>query len=239
MVLSPLLAGALLSQTASASLTRFSADHVGLKLDVIRVDLAAGKHRLRIGLSEGFPGTDQPFSAMVRSHSGAVAAINGAYFDKSTLLPIGDIFTDGTLVRKGLMGTALCIRADQTLDIRRVQRHRGVDWSEFESVLACGPALVLDGEVDCDPGAEGFRDPSVMGSVARMGVGYDRSGRLYLVRSTTRSSFEGFARAMRALGCYEAMNLDAGASRGFFFQGKFIEQPGRKLTNILVVVPRS
>ena len=205
-------------------------------LDVVRLNIAGGRFSVKIGLARGFPGADEPFESMVSSIDGVVAAINGAYFDKGSKLPIGDIWTEGRLVRKGLMGTAFCVTSDNQLDIRRVQRHRGVDWSGYQSVLACGPALVLDGKVDCDWESEGFRDPHVTGSASRMGIGYDTNGKLYLVRATTRVTFEEFAIALLQLGCYEAMNLDSGASRGFYFEGKYIEKPGRRLTNILAIV---
>lgn len=220
----------------TSPLSHFQRTAAGAKLDVIQIDMSSGAYGVRIQLADGFPGGDESFASMVKRTPQVVAAINGAYFDKTTKLPIGDIFTDGKLVRKGLMGTAFCVRKDGTMDIRRVTRHRGVDWSEFESVLACGPALVLEGKVDCDPAGEGFRDPHVTGKTTRMGVGYDREGRLLLVRSTTAQTFPAFAESMLALGCYEAMNLDSGASRGFYYQGTFIEQPGRKLTNALAIV---
>lgn len=124
------------------------------------------------------------------------------------------------------------------MDIQRVVRHKGVDWSRFESVLACGPALVLDGKIDCDWQGEGFRDPQVVGSTTRMGIGYTATKKLLLVRCNTSVTFEKFASVMLALGCHEAMNLDSGASRGFYFRGNFIEKPGRKLTNGLAIVQR-
>ncbi len=223
---------------AQPSVTQFRKTVRGADLDVISVDLN-GNVGVKIGLAQGFPGGDEPFESMVGRIPNVVAAINGAYFDKGTKLPIGDIWTYGKLVRKGLMGTAFCIKADKTMDIRRVQRSRGVNWSEFESVLACGPALVLDGKVDCDWKAEGFRDPHVTGSTTRMGLGYDQDRRLYLVRVNTPMTFEAFAAVMLELGCHEAMNLDSGASRGFFFNGKYIEKPGRKLTNVLAIVKKS
>lgn len=205
-------------------------------VQVIRVALAGGECKLRIRLASGFPGTDETFESIVKGTGGIVAAINGAYFDKGTKLPIGDIWTGGKLVRKGLMGTAFCVSKSGRMDIRRVTRHRGVDWSAWESVLACGPALVLDGKVDVDWQGEGFRDPHVTGKTSRMGLGYTKEGELLLVRGLTSQTFEEFASTMLKLGCHEAMNLDSGASRGFYFQGKFIEKPGRRLTNVIAIV---
>lgn len=210
----------------------------GMKCDVIQADLTDRRVRASVAVAEGFPGTDETFSSMVKRW-GLVAAVNGAYFDKGTKKPIGDIWVDGRLLNLGMMGTAIGFRADGSVDIRRVQRHKRVDWSEFESVLACGPALVLDGKVDCDWGAEGFRDPSVTGRVPRMGVGYTKSGKLLLVHLRSAVTFERFAQVMHELGCHEAMNLDAGASLAMWFQGRTIRKPGRRLTNLLVIERRA
>lgn len=206
----------------------------GAKCEVIQADLSDGRLEARVVLAEGFPGTDESFSSMV-ARSGAVAAVNGAYFDKYSKKPIGDIWTDGQLWNRGLMGTALCLGEEGEIDIQRVVRHKGVDWSAYRSVLACGPALVLDGRIDCDWASEGFRDPSVTGSTYRMGVGYTQAGKLLLVMCRKSVTFEAFAAIMADLGCYEAMNLDAGASLAMWFQGKTIRQAGRRLTNLLVI----
>ena len=219
-------------------IVRFQKTIDNVKLDVIQANMSRPELGVKIILAAGFPDSDETFETMVKKAPGVLAAINGAYFDKNTKKPIGDIWTEGRLVRKGLMGTAFCITNENVMDIQRVVRHKGVDWSRFESVLACGPALVLDGKIDCDWRGEGFRDPHVTGSTTRMGIGYTVTKKLLLVRCNTSVTFEEFASVMLALGCHEAMNLDSGASRGFYFQGNFIEKPGRKLTNGLAIVQR-
>ncbi len=77
------------------------------------------------------------------------AAINGAYFSKTTKAPIGDIVLKGRLVHKGLMGTALAITRDNRAIMRRVIWGHAEDWTGYETVLACGPALVLGDEWTC------------------------------------------------------------------------------------------
>jgi len=46
------------------------------------------------------------------------------------------------------------------------------------------------------------------------------------------------AKVMQAMGCSEAMNLDAGTSTGFYYNGTTLARPGRKLTNMIVVYGR-
>lgn len=206
-------------------------------VDVVRVPVGSGKYRVDVILPPGFPGTDEDFEKLVKQ-PGLVAAINGAYFDRISKKPIGDIWARGQLRHFGAMGTALTVTADGTLDITRVQRHKRVDWSAFATVLACGPALVLDGKVDCDPAGEGFRDSAVMGRVPRMGLGFNQAGDLLLVRCASKVSFAEFAQVMRQVGCHEAMNLDSGASSALWMKGKAIVPAGRRLTNVLGVFAR-
>ncbi len=116
-----------------------------------------------------FPGTDQDALAIVRRDKAQIA-INGAYFSMDTLRPIGDIVVDGLQRNYGGMGTVLAIAEDGIAIIQRVPRSKRIDWSRYEmpseeggepqvvrftTVLGCGPALVLDGQVDVDPQAAG------------------------------------------------------------------------------------
>ena len=102
-------------------------------------------------------------------------------------------------------------------------------------MLACGPALVLNGGVSIYPEYEGFHDPHVMGITRRMGAGVTADGGLLLVTTLKPVSFHRWAAVMKALKCVGAMNLDAGASLAMYYHGRLLERPGRNLTNLLVV----
>ena len=206
----------------------------GLEVRVVRVHLADPKVRVTVLVPPGFPGTDEPFERTVaREHP--TIAINGAYFSTTSKRPVGDVVVGGRVLHEGLMGTALAITPDKRVVIRRVTRDRHEDWSGFETVLCCGPALVLDGRAEPRPTEEGFRDPHVMGSTPRMGVGVTRDGDLLLVQSLGAATFGQWAQAMRSLGCRDAMNLDAGASLGMHYRGRTLVSPSRPLTNVLAV----
>jgi hypothetical protein len=43
------------------------------------------------------------------------------------------------------------------------------------------------------------------------------------------------AKLMQGIGCYQAMNLDGGASRSLAHRQQIIIPPGRSLTNVLLV----
>lgn len=204
----------------------------GAPVRVVEVRLTDPRVRVGLIVAEGFPGTDESFGAMLRRAQPA-AAINGTYFDKETLKPIGDLVENGELLHSGRTGTAFTISQDGTLDIHRVVRHRTMRWEGMRTVLACGPALLLDGKVDVDPAGEGFRNPAVIGKTQRMGVGYTADRRLLLVHIRSAVSFEQMAQIMQRLGAVEAMNLDAGASLAMAVRGKTYAQPSRRLTNLL------
>jgi len=153
--------------------TRFGAQ-------VITFDLNSQTHYLDLVVAQGFPGTDEKFASIVK-RTKAVAAINGAYFDKLSKKPIGDIVVDNNVLSRGSMGTVLAIRLNGSAEMFRVIRHKTMDWSDYRLVLGCGPALVLGGKKDVDYQTEGFRDPSVTGTTSRMGVGLLPKGKIAFV----------------------------------------------------------
>lgn len=206
---------------------------LGAPVRVIQVDLKRPNVKVGIEVAQGFPTGAEPFSSMVQ-RSGATVAITGTFFDTASLRPVGDIVQGGDVLYRGHMGTALALTADNEPFMRRVPFGRTQDWSGFDTVLSCGPALVLDGEVDVDATGEGFRDPSIFATTARVGVGFTADRRLLLV-ATGPLSFSGFARVMKELECTHAMNLDAGSSRALYYRGQTLIKPGRLLTNILYV----
>ncbi|GAC1390990.1 MAG: hypothetical protein NVSMB31_08160 [Vulcanimicrobiaceae bacterium] len=206
----------------------------GTPVAVVTIDLRDPRVHVAVEVADGFPHGAQDFGAMV-ARSNPVVAINGAYFSRDTLSPIGDIVANGKLLYQGLMGTAFAITSDNRAIIRRVVLDHAENWSEYETVLACGPALVLGGEIAVDPQAERFHDPHVLAPARRMGIALDKDAHLLIVTTLAPVSFEHWAEVMRALDAQDAMNLDAGASLAFYYRGKTYVSPGRELTNILTV----
>ncbi|MCD6352489.1 MAG: phosphodiester glycosidase family protein, partial [Armatimonadetes bacterium] len=112
----------------------------------------------------------------------------------------------------------------------------------FESVLAAGPTLVRNGEVSVNPRAEGFTDPHVLGLASRCAVGLTSANKLVFVATEQEISLRRLAKALRRLGCVEAINLDGGTSTALYYRGRWVISPGRWLVNMLAVfekVPRS
>jgi hypothetical protein len=110
-------------------------------------------------------------------------------------------------------------------------------WSHATEAIGCGPRLVSRGEVCCDPVSEGFSSYKILSmSGARSAVGVTRDRVLLLV--TCSCTVRDLAGVMKALGAYDAMNLDGGASSGLYVNGRSVVTPGRLISNALVVVKR-
>jgi len=133
------------------------------------------------------------------------------------------------------MGTAMAITPDNKVAFGRVVWGYTADWSGYETVLACGPTVVKNGQVDLKVPQERFRDPHVLGAAVRTAVGLTANNRLLLVTITRGVTLAKLAQVMKALGCVDAMNLDGGASMAMYYRGKVVVPAGRRLTNLLVV----
>jgi uncharacterized protein YigE (DUF2233 family) len=214
--------------------TMFNTVSSGIPVRVVRVNLADPRVHISAQVCSGCPGNWEDFEILV-ARSKPTLAVNGAYFSKGSLKPIGDIVSGGKLVSSGMMGTALAITKDNQAKIKRVKWGHAEDWTEYETVLGCGPALMLGGKLDVQPENEGFHDPHVMGSAIRLGVGLTPDKHLLIVTTLAPVTFMKWAEVMRGLGCTDAMNLDAGASLAMYYHGKALIHPGRKLTNLLLV----
>jgi hypothetical protein len=66
-------------------------------------------------------------------------------------------------------------------------------------------------------------------------IGYKKDGTIAM-GTVSGSTILELAEVLKQLGLYEAMNLDGGASSGLYSNGRYLTEPGRKLSNSLVVV---
>ena len=108
------------------------------------------------------------------------------------------------------------------------------DWSDVVTAVGAGPRLVTNGQISVNPQAEGFTEAKItQGGGARSAIGVKADGTMLLVTVPAATVYQ-LADAMYKLGAYNAMNLDGGASSGLWFKGKYVNRPGRLLSNALV-----
>ncbi|MEG4501789.1 phosphodiester glycosidase family protein [Microcoleus sp. F10-C6] len=219
----------------------------GASFYLTTIDLADPEVYLTIGLANNadFANTskvtrgDEPFENMVARYRAAVVA-NGTFFDKDEQKSVlGNMVAAGKFLKYSRWenyGTTLGIKAGNQLEMVTARIEGKLDWSQHWFSLICGPRLVKQGKVWLSPLSEGFKDARVLGVGSRTAIGFPASrDKLFLVTFLDSLSLEAEAKVMQAIGCFEAMNLDGGASVGLAHQGQILLPPGRNLTNVLVV----
>jgi hypothetical protein len=165
-------------------------------------------------------------------------AVTGTFFSLDNLKPVGDIVIDGNLVHFGGMGTALCVTPNNRADMVSCEWGRHHDWSAYDFVCACGPRLLRRGRVVLDPRAERFKDRHMLAPNSRIAVGITPGNKIVFAMTREPIYLGRLAKVMRSLGAVDAMNLDAGTSTGFYYNGTTLARPGRQLTNMIVVYGR-
>lgn len=209
-----------------------SATVCGYPVEVISVDTTSPRVRLKAAIARNGIGRTESFGSFLQRFQ-PDAAINGTFFSKKSLKPVGDIVIDGKLAYFGGMGTGLCISADNKISFVGANWARHTDWSAYDTVICCGPRLVSGGRIAVD--TTGFHDPHVLGRGQRIAVGTTDAGKLILVGTRRACTLTELACIMRDLGCTEAINFDGGSSSAMYCAGKTLRSPGRQLTNVLLV----
>lgn len=219
----------------------------GVRAQVLSIDLSDPQTRLDILLANRAPLAnnhekqfgDESFGSMV-SRAKAAAVVNGTFFSKDAQKRVM-----GNLVRGGIFakysrwenfGTSFGLNARNQPDMFTIRAGDQPRWEQHWFSLTCGPRLLKDGAIWLAPKTEGFQDPHVLNRASRAALGYSRDGKtLYLVSFLSPLTLQQAAAAMQALGAYQAMNLDGGASKGLAFSGRVLQAPGRHLTNAIAV----
>jgi exopolysaccharide biosynthesis protein len=207
----------------------------GCSVNVVEVNLNDPQVRIGACVARGFPRGSESFRSML-DRARPDAAIDGTFFSKASLHPVGDLVVAGKHVFKGGVGTALAATDDGRIDFVSATGYHQRDWSDYETVLAAGPRLLADGQVVLAPWREGFQDRHMTnGSAVRSAVGVTANRRLLLVTVPRAVTLRSLAGIMRSLGARDAINLDGGSSSALYCEGKVLTAPGRSLTNLLVV----
>ena len=186
-------------------------------------------------LSEHGQGSNETFERMVwRSHP--TAAVTGTFFDVASATALGDIVINGKLAHRGGIGTGLCINTyNECKFVQPPRRYARMDWKDFDFVCCSGPRLVHRSRAEVHPALEGFHDQHMLARNSRLAVGITKNNKLLFVATRQQVQLGKLAQAMKQIGCVEAINLDAGSSLGYYYKGRMIAKPGRRLTNAILI----
>jgi exopolysaccharide biosynthesis protein len=86
--------------------------------------------------------------------------------------------------------------------------------------------------------SEGFRTLPASARRTRTAVGLTRDNRLQFVAVRQGITLWELAKVMRAIGAYHAVALDGGTSTAMYFAGNYVANPGRGLTNVMMIYHR-
>lgn len=154
--------------------------------------------------------------------AGAVAAVNGGYFNVSTCAPVSLLKSNGMLLAtNGTKRGAFGLDAAGGPAIKVV--NAGQDWPEVVEAHGGGPTLVVGGTAmngDAAWAAEGFTNASFNGDNPRTIAGFDAAGQvIFATIDGRRASAKGMSldelaafAASGELGAEGAVNLDGGGS---------------------------
>lgn len=211
---------------------------LGVGVNVIEADLSHPGVRVGAMVSRGGIGTAERFSEMVR-HAQPTAAITGTFFGIRNRIPTGDLVINGKAVFRGFIGTAVAITEGNVVSfIPTRYKDQGIDWSLYDTVIRGGPRLVWQGRVEMTAYSDGFRSLPIKARRTRTAVGLTRDNRLQFVAVREGITLWELAKVMRAIGAYHAVALDGGTSTAMYFAGRYIANPGRGLTNVLMIYHR-
>ncbi|GGG00428.1 hypothetical protein GCM10010912_51660 [Paenibacillus albidus] len=240
----PVLNGTLIQPTSPAVVSANQTYKVGgksFRVQTVTVSLLHPKVNLDVILAGNTVGKVEALNSLAK-RSGAVAAINGTFFDAYTKgsykAPYGYIVSGGKMLKNssGDRRAILTLDRNNLADIIP-----GLDFTKhfnagaIESGLQAGPRLLVNGKVSLNVTAEGFKDPKILtGGGSRSALGLTRDHKLILLTSGG-ATIPQLAGIMKQAGAYQAMNLDGGASSGLYYNGKYLTAPGRLISNAIVV----
>lgn len=182
---------------------------------------------------------DESFDSFVRRLNAAVVQ-NGTFFSKDDQKRVmGNMVSDGRWLKYSQWenyGTTFGLKKGNEPEMITSRLEGTPNWREHWFSLTCGPRLVTHGEVLINAEAEGFADPHVLGAGSRCAMGFPQSkDKIFLVTFLRGLTLKKEGEVMKAMGCFEAMNLDGGASKSLAYGKNVVIKAGRALTNVIVV----
>ncbi|WP_379154778.1 phosphodiester glycosidase family protein [Paenibacillus sp. sgz5001063] len=240
----PVLSGNLISAGSPAVASSTQTYKVGgrsFTVQMVTVSLLHPALKLDVVLAGNTIGKTEALGSIAK-RSGAVAAINGTYFnayaDGAYKVPYGYIISGGKMLKNSPADKRTVFTYDNNLLAEMIPGSEFMDHfnsGRVTGAIQAGPRLLVNGKVALNVAGEGFKDPKILtGGGSRSALGLTQDHKLILLTSGG-ATIPQLAQIMKQAGAYQAMNLDGGASSGLFYGGKYLTTPGRLISNALVV----
>lgn len=168
-----------------------------------------------------------------------LVAITGTFFGPKSQTPVADVLVGGQLVAYGNRGSGIGMRRDGSVSLFDTRFQQAFDWSQYDYGLRGAVRVVSRGKVQPNPKAQKFKDPAIWGSASRTGLGLTKAGKLVLFATSSKVTLSQLGKAMKAQGIVEGISLDGGSSTCFYYNGKMLIGPARKLSNMVVITKRA
>lgn len=240
----PVLSGSFIEASSKPIISSKKTFRVGSRTfhaQVVTISLLHPKIKLDVALANNKVGSVEDLRSIAQ-RNGAVAAINGTYFDAYTSgafkTPYGYIVSGGNILKTAPGDNRSIFTYDRNNLVTMMPGLQFTDRFEegrIVGAIQAGPRLVTDGKVSLDVRNEGFKDPKILtGGGARSAIGITKDHKLILL-TTGGATIPQLAEIMKQAGAYQAMNLDGGASSGLFYNGSYLTAPGRKISNAILI----
>ncbi|MCX7923966.1 MAG: phosphodiester glycosidase family protein [Clostridia bacterium] len=147
------------------------------------------------------------------------------------------VLNNSELIKRFRKGAA----ADYKLEFNRINFAGGIskgvsiNWDNIRTTVGAGPTLLKNGKILADGKLEGFKEDKINIIRAQRSFAGVTKDSVLIMGTVPDVTVKELAQIAKNLGVINGINLDGGASSGLYFKGKYITQPGRKLSNALVV----
>lgn len=104
------------------------------------------------------------------------------------------------------------------------------DWEDVVYALSAGPSLIINGQKTGNPANEQFTEEKILTQAAQrsfIGVTSDNK----VIIGTVSASVSELKNIVKQMGLKSAMCLDGGASSGLYYNGSYLTNPGRNISN--------
>jgi len=157
---------------------------------------------------------------------------------------VSPIYKDGYTLVFGAQSYASMFKIGDTVDYKiqysnidfsaKNKKGSPKEWTHIRTAIGAGPMLIKDGNLVLDAAKEGFTSDKFTSRSQRSFIG-ETVDRVLVIGTVPDVTVYELAAILKDMDLVNAMNLDGGASSGLFYKGEIIKNPGREISNAIVI----